>query len=95
MAYIYISTSKGMSIEDFRAVSAKHDPPQDLDGLLAWAAGSDENGLHVVTMWQSKAHADRFQAEQLFPAFQAVGMAADVPANTEFTQYESGELYIR
>jgi len=21
-----------------------HNPPQDIDGLLAWAAGTDENG---------------------------------------------------
>ena len=95
MAFVHIAKSKGRTIEDFRTVSAKHNPPQDIDGLLAWAAGSDENGLHVVTMWQSRAHLERWQAEQLFPAFQAVGMAADVPANSEFTEYETGELYVR
>ncbi len=95
MTYVHISSSKGMTIENFRAVSARHNPPQDLDGLLAWAAGSDENSLHVVTMWESRAHMERFAAEQLFPAFQASGMAADVPPNTEFTEYEAGELYIR
>jgi len=67
----------------------------DREDPLAWAAGSDEIGLHVVTVWQSRAHMERWQAEQLFPAFQAAGMAADVPANTEFTEYEAGELYIR
>jgi len=95
MAYIHIANSKGFTIEDFRAVSAKHDPPQDIDGLLAWAAGSAENSLHVVTVWESKAQADRWSAEQLFPAFQAVGIAADVAATSEFTEYETGELYIR
>ncbi len=95
MAYIHIASSKGFTIENFRTVSAKHNPPQDIDGLLAWAAGSDEIGLHVVSVWQSRAHMERWQAEQLFPAFQAAGMAADVPANTEFTEYEAGELYIR
>ena len=95
MTYIHISSTKGLTIEDFRQVAAEHNPPQDIDGLLGWAAGSDENGLHVVTMWQSSAHADRFQAEQLFPAFQAVGMPADVPVNTEFTVYEAGEFYVR
>jgi hypothetical protein len=95
MAYVHIAKSKGRSTEDFRTVAAKHNPPQDIDGLLAWAVGSDENGLHVVTVWESKAHEGRFEAEQLFPAFQAVGIAADVMANTEFTQYEADELYIR
>ncbi len=67
---------------------------QDIDGLLAWAAGSDENGLHVVTVWQSKAHQDRWAAEQLLPAFQALGMA-DVVSNSEFTECDADELYIR
>jgi hypothetical protein len=49
----------------------------------------------VVTVWQSRAAKDRFEAEQLLPAFQALGMAADVLASTEFTEYEAGELYIR
>jgi len=48
----------------------------------------------VVTVWQSRAHQERWGAEQLFPAFQALGLA-DVPANSEFTEYETGELYIR
>ena len=76
------------------AVSAKHDPPPDIDGLLAWAAGTDDNGLHVVTVWESKAHMDRWSAEQLFPAFQALGMT-DVAANSQFTEYVADEFYIR
>jgi heme-degrading monooxygenase HmoA len=94
MAFVHISATKGRTIEDFRTVSAKHNAPQDVDGLLAWAAGSDDNGLNVVTVWQSRAHQERWVAEQLFPAFQALGLA-DVPANSEFTEYETGELYIR
>jgi hypothetical protein len=95
MAFVHITKAKGVTIEDFRAVSAKHHPPQDIDGLLAWAAGSDENGLTVVTVWQSKAHQERFAAEQLFPVFQEFGMAEQVMANSEYTEYETGELYIR
>jgi heme-degrading monooxygenase HmoA len=94
MAYIHISATGGATIDDFRAVSAKHDPPQDIDGLLAWAVGTDDNGLHVVTVWQSKAHQDRWTAEQLFPAFQALGMT-DVVPNSKFTEYDADELYIR
>ena len=94
MAHIHIAATPGATIDGFRAVSAKHDPPQDIDGLLAWAAGTDENGLHVVTVWQSKAHMDRWAAEQLFPAFQSLGMT-DVASNTEFTEYDADELYIR
>ena len=95
MAFVHSTKAKGVSIEQFRAVSAKHNPPQDIDGLLAWAAGTDENGLNVVSIWQSQAHQERFAAEQLFPAFHALGMAEEVVANGEFTTYETGELYLR
>jgi heme-degrading monooxygenase HmoA len=94
MAFAHISASKDRTIEDFRTVSAKHDAPQDIDGLLAWAAGSDGTGLHVVTVWQSRAHQERWAAEQLFPVFQELGLA-DVPTNSEFTEYKTGGLYIR
>ncbi len=94
MAHIHMATTPGVSIEGFRAVAAKHNPPQDIDGLLAWAAGTDSSGLHVLTVWESKAHQDRWSAEQLFPAFQALGMS-DVASNMEFTEYDADELYIR
>jgi heme-degrading monooxygenase HmoA len=94
MAYIHIAKTKGQTIETFRMVSAKHNAPQDIDGLLAMAAGSDENGLNVVSIWESKAHQERWAAEQLFPAFQALGLNG-VPDDTDFTEYESGELFIR
>jgi hypothetical protein len=94
MAFVHVTATKGRTIEDFRTVSDKHNAPQDIDGLLAWAAGSDDNVLNVVTVWKSRAHMERTSAEQLFPAFQALGLA-DVPANSEFTEYETGELYIR
>jgi hypothetical protein len=94
MALIFFAKAKGLTTEDFRRVSAKHNPPQDIDGLLAWAAGTDDNGLNVVTVWQSKAHQERFAAEQLFPAFQELGLA-DLAANFEVTEYHTDELYIR
>jgi heme-degrading monooxygenase HmoA len=95
MAFVHSAKVKGVTFERYSAVTAKHNPLQDLDGLLAWAAGSDEDGLHVTTVWQSQAHQERFAAEQLFPAFQALGVADEVMANGEFTTYEVGELYIR
>jgi len=94
MAHIHIAATPGVTIDGFRAVAAKHNPPQDIDGLLAWAAGTDSSGLHVVTVWQSKAHQDRWAAEQLFPAFQSLGLT-DVASNMEFTEYNADELYIR
>ncbi len=47
-----------------------------------------------MTVWQSKAHMDRWSAEQLFPAFQSLGMT-DVASNMEYTEYDADEFYIR
>jgi heme-degrading monooxygenase HmoA len=55
---------------------------------------TDEKGLQVVTVWESKAQQDRWTAEQLFPAFQALGMT-DLAPNVDVTEYDTDELYIR
>lgn len=64
---------------------------------MPWRAadGRGPGWLTVVTIWQSKAHQERFAAEQLFPAFQELGMADDVTASSEFTTDEADELFIR
>ena len=95
MAHIHIARTRGRTTDDFRAVAAKHNPPQDIDGLLTWAAGSDDDGLHVVSVWQSKAHADRFEAEQLFPAFQALGLMSVIADDFQASTYDAAEFYIR
>ena len=94
MAYVHIAAARGMTIDNFRQVAEKLEPPASIAGLLVQAAGSDESGLHVVTVWESKAHADRFEAEQLFPAFQAAGVASEVMANTAFTIFDADEIYV-
>jgi hypothetical protein len=39
------------------------------------AAGAGASGLQVVAVWESKAQAERYAAEQLFPAFRESGLA--------------------
>ncbi len=50
------------------------------------------SGLHVVAVWESQAHSDRYGAEQLFPAFQEFGLAPD---KMEETAYDADEFYLR
>ena len=92
MTYVHITVAPGYTTDDFNKVNAKTNPPQDIDGLIAWAAGTDASGLHVVAVWESRAHADRYAAEQLFPAFQEVGLAPDM---MQMTDYDAGEFYLR
>ena len=46
----------------------------------------------MVAVWESEAHADRYAAEQLFPAFQEFGLAPDM---METTSYDADEFYLR
>ena len=92
MTYVHITAAPGLTIDDFNKVNAKTNPPQDIDGLITWAAGTDASGLHVVALWESRAHAERYAAEQLFPAFQESGLAPDT---MQITDYDAEEFYLR
>ncbi len=92
MTYIHITAAPGHTVDDFNKVNARTNPPADIDGLISWAAGTDVRGLRVVAVWESKAHSDRYGAEQLFPAFQEVGLAPDT---METTDYDADEFYLR
>ena len=92
MTYVHITAAPGLTVGDFSKVNAKTNPPQDIDGLISWAAGTDASGLHVVAVWESQAHADRYAAEQLFPVFQEFGLAPDM---MEMTTYDADEFYLR
>jgi hypothetical protein len=92
MTYVHITAAPGLTVDDFNKVNAKTNPPQDIDGLISWAAGTDASGLHVVAVWESEAHADRYAAEQLFPVFQEFGLA---PGTMEMTTYDADEFYLR
>ena len=54
MTYVHITAAPGYTVDDFNKVNAKTNPPQDIDGLITWAAGSDASGLHVVAVWESR-----------------------------------------
>ena len=66
MQWIGIATPPFQSIEQFDAVM-RHvgDEPE---GLEARYVGTTDGQVRVVTLWESKAHADRFFSERLGPA---------------------------
>ncbi|MDF2975385.1 MAG: hypothetical protein K0S40_113 [Actinomycetospora sp.] len=51
-----------------------HDRPE---GLIMHLAGESEDGLQIVSVWESGVHHDRFVAERLHPALRRVGVPAD------------------
>jgi hypothetical protein len=66
MQWITVATPPFRSIEQFDTVVAQFGG--EPDGLEARYVGTANGKLRVVTLWESKAHADRFFTETLGPA---------------------------
>ena len=67
MAYIHIATSRGFTVDDVRMIDEKVGDRSAIDGLLVESYGQDGDVVRVVTIWESKAHKDRYEAELLLP----------------------------
>jgi len=66
MQWITVATPPFASIEQFERVLAEQgEEPAGLEARYVGTAGGE---LRVVTLWESRAHADRFFAEKLGPA---------------------------
>jgi hypothetical protein len=69
--WITVATPPFRNIEQFDEVVAQFDDRPE--GMQARYAGTTEDGsLRVISLWESKAHADRFMTERLGPALAAV-----------------------
>jgi hypothetical protein len=91
MSHASITVAEGLTMADYRVVGdCLGSPPGD--GLVSEAAGENDNGLHVITVWDSKAHHDRFVTERLIPAFAAAGVR---PGAMTFTDVPLDALYVR
>lgn len=67
----YLLTNNGLGdMDTFRRITERVDP--HAEGLIARYAGMNEHGLAITTVWTSKAACDRFTAEHLLPALEAV-----------------------
>jgi hypothetical protein len=91
MPYATATHSLAATVEDYQAVRAALGEERP-DGLLLLVVGRSEDGMHVVDMWASQAHADRFVAERLYPAFQRAGV---LPQERDFhVEFEVLDLYL-
>ena len=91
MRYVHISHTPGQDLADYQAVvdDLGGDTPQ---GLLISVVGEADGGLHIVDVWESKAHADRFVAERLFPAFQRTGRTPGTDAT--YVAFETADVVV-
>ena len=84
MSYGSITVAEGLTMADYRVVNDRLGP-DPADGLLSEAAGWNDAGLHVITVWKTKAQHDRFVTDRLVPAFEAAGIR---PGPLTFTDLE-------
>jgi hypothetical protein len=93
MKWITIATPPFRSIEQFDAVRSHMG--SEPEGLEARHVGATEDGtLRVITLWESKAHAERFFAETLGPVLARVLGPEPVGAPTA-TGVDVARSYVR
>ncbi len=73
MPYTHVSHVPGHSLSDYQTV-AEVLGPQIPEGRLALIVGETNGALHIIDVWDSKAHSDRFAAERLMPALRQAGI---------------------
>ncbi len=91
MRYVHITHTPGQSLTDYQAV-VEDLGGESPDGLLISLVGEADGGLHIVDVWESKAHADRFVAERLFPALQRTGRAPG--ADASYVDFETDDVVV-
>ncbi|MGH9224953.1 MAG: hypothetical protein ACRD2W_14530 [Acidimicrobiales bacterium] len=93
MSWITVSTPPFQEIEKFDAVvSAASGNPE---GMEARYVGSTADGtLRIVTLWESKAHADHFFANTLGPALAKV-LGPEPVGPADVVGIEVARTYVR
>src|SRR5215813_3518376 len=80
MAYATVTHSPTTTMHEFQAVNAEIGDEQP-EGRLLLVVGHSADGLHIIDVWATQAHADRFVAERLYPALQRTGL---IPQERDF-----------
>jgi hypothetical protein len=91
MTYVMTTHTSNGDAETYRKVTAR--VSDHADGLIARYAGMSENGLAVTTVWQSKAHSDRFVAEHLIPAVR--DLAGEPNGDSTTIDFEAFDVDLR
>jgi hypothetical protein len=73
MPYTHVSHVPGRGLSDYQTVAGILGP-QIPEGRRALIVGESDGALHIIDVWDNKAHSDRFAAERLMPAFRQAGI---------------------
>lgn len=86
MSYIQIVRTPDMGMDEYERVR-KELGPESGAGNTSHRVGVVDGALVTVDEWETRAHADRFAAERLFPAFERAGVRPGPTA--EVTAFEA------
>jgi hypothetical protein len=86
MSYVHITRSAGFDMDTYERVERELGSVP-IDGQTSHHVGVVDGTLVIVDVWHSRADADRFAAERLFPAFERAGVTPD--ATTDITAFEA------
>lgn len=90
MSYVHISRGPGFGWGEYERVRRELGPGAP-PGQTAHHVGVVDGVLIVVDVWDSRADADRFAAETLFPAMERAGVTPTAAAGiTGFDTVDSG-----
>ena len=83
-----------VTAEIYEAVNEKLGVDDDVpDGLIAHAAGDAGGQWEIVEVWESREQAERFDAERLIPAIEAV-MGGPPPADSAPRSYDAQRVIL-
>jgi len=86
MSYVHITRTAGTDMDTYERVDRELGPAP-VEGQTSHHVGVVDGELVIVDVWRSRADADRFAAERLFPAFERAGVTPD--AATDITAFEA------
>lgn len=72
MSYVHVTATPDAGLADYRRVRDVLGDDSVIGQQVHWV-GENAGMLYTVDVWDSKADADRFAAERLFPAFEKAG----------------------
>ena len=92
MQWIAVSTPPFTSLDQVAGVMSQMDG--EPEGLEARYIGTADGAPRIVTVWESKAHADRFFAETLGPIL-AKTLGPEPMGKAEIVGIEVARSYVR
>ena len=76
MSYVHVTRSPGFDMAEYGRIHHEIGAAP-VAGLIGHHVGVVDGTLVVVDVWDTRADADRFAAERLFPAFERAGVRPD------------------